>query len=92
MYDGDDLFNQSNCSNATGEVGGNVLTPIITVTNEDSNNSEVVTISFSHVTTSQGHTIRCVRWIPFDCEYTHILMQHIEIERGNLYYYEINFL
>ena len=71
VYGGDELFIESNCSNiSNSSVGGDVLGPIISVTNEGASPDEVVTIRYNQLG-GDSTSLVCVRWTTnTECELT----------------------
>ena len=53
MYDDPTLFNNTGCE-GEGGVGGDVVTPVITVTDSEGVGGEEVTITFNGVHVSEG--------------------------------------
>ena len=64
VYNGNELFMESNCSNASNSpVGGVIVGPIISIINEGDapNNNEVVTIRYNQLSNEEAELV-CVRW------------------------------
>lgn len=64
VYNEDDLFMESNCSNvSSSSVGGAVVGPIISVVNEGDvpSDNEIVTIRYNQLSNERAELV-CVRW------------------------------
>ena len=75
VYNGDELFMESNCSNASNSsVGGVIVGPIISVINEGAapNDNEVVTIQYNQLNEERAELV-CVRWTTDQLCKQHIL-------------------
>ena len=75
VYNQDDIFDQSNCSNTSDVM---VVAPIISVVSEGGNtDNETVILSYRRVTSFTGVTYVCARWSSSeDCEYKHVHCIH----------------